>query len=284
MATANTRATDSNRVDTCQLLDLALSDGQLSMEEHRQRVSAATNATTLGELQSLVADLQIRSAPAQSPSLKSLAGRRGIRITVLVTLGLVGVGIAWAWYSNTASSRDATPQPAAASPVVVAPQPPSTPAPTVEPPPASTQPQAPTQLLTLGGLSSLIAQVRTTFGDTMGYELVVYPDHASITRPDTINAHKTVRYTYGGRGWGTGSSTTIPMDTAIGDLGKFDVQAVISALRAAPQTLHIDGGNPENIIIEAAQDGTLRIELYVSDGHTERYLMVNADGSIRPDF
>jgi Domain of unknown function (DUF1707) len=48
----DTRAKDSDRNNTCQVLDTALSEGQLSMEEHRQRVSAATNATTLGELQS----------------------------------------------------------------------------------------------------------------------------------------------------------------------------------------------------------------------------------------
>ena len=38
------------------------------MEEHRQRVSAATNAATLGELQSLVADLQTANAAVKSPS------------------------------------------------------------------------------------------------------------------------------------------------------------------------------------------------------------------------
>ena len=42
------RAKDSDRNDTCQILDSALSEGQLSMEEHRQRVSSATTAPTLG--------------------------------------------------------------------------------------------------------------------------------------------------------------------------------------------------------------------------------------------
>src|SRR6185312_12500534 len=57
-----TRAKDSDRTDACQVLDHAPSEGQLSMEEHRQRVSAATNATTLGDLQSLVTDLQMSSS------------------------------------------------------------------------------------------------------------------------------------------------------------------------------------------------------------------------------
>jgi hypothetical protein len=46
----STRARDSDRSNTCQMLDTALGEGQLSMEEHRQRVGAATNAATLGEL------------------------------------------------------------------------------------------------------------------------------------------------------------------------------------------------------------------------------------------
>ena len=75
MATAATRAKDSDRNDTCQILDAALADGQLSAEEHRQRVASATKAVTLGDLRSLVTDLQTGNAPVQLPNLKTGAGR-----------------------------------------------------------------------------------------------------------------------------------------------------------------------------------------------------------------
>mgnify|MGYP003291021026 CR=1 FL=1 len=39
--TAGTRAKDTDRNDTCQILDSALGEGQLSMEEHRERVAPA---------------------------------------------------------------------------------------------------------------------------------------------------------------------------------------------------------------------------------------------------
>jgi hypothetical protein len=68
--TARTRAKDSDRTTTCQVLDSALADGQLSMEEHRTRVASATNAATLGDLQALVDDLQNENAPVQMPNLK----------------------------------------------------------------------------------------------------------------------------------------------------------------------------------------------------------------------
>ena len=100
MVTANTRATDSDRNDTCQVSDAALSERQLSMEEHRQGVSAATKATTLGELRSLVSDLQIHRAPVQLPTLKSPTRSRGVWIAVAAVFVLVGAGIAWGLFGS----------------------------------------------------------------------------------------------------------------------------------------------------------------------------------------
>ena len=73
--TPGTRAKDSDRNDTCQILDSALADGQLSMEEHRTRVALATRAETLGDLKSLVSDLQTNNAPVQMPDARKLAVR-----------------------------------------------------------------------------------------------------------------------------------------------------------------------------------------------------------------
>lgn len=51
------------RQSTCTILDNALNDSELSAEEHRERVSAATKAVTLGGLQNLVGDLQTGAGP-----------------------------------------------------------------------------------------------------------------------------------------------------------------------------------------------------------------------------
>ncbi|WP_082978535.1 DUF1707 domain-containing protein [Mycobacterium sp. 1081908.1] len=67
-ATSTTRAKDSDRQDACQILDHALNDGEISDQEHRERVSAATNAVTLGDLRALVEDLQADSAGLRSPA------------------------------------------------------------------------------------------------------------------------------------------------------------------------------------------------------------------------
>jgi len=61
--TTGTRAKDGDRQETCKLLDEALNDGELTMAEHRERIGAATNAVTLGDLQALLTDLQTDSTP-----------------------------------------------------------------------------------------------------------------------------------------------------------------------------------------------------------------------------
>ena len=113
-----TRAKDSDRQDACKILDNALNDGELSMEEHRERVSAATNAVTLGDLQALVADLQTDSSPLHLPAVKgppvsSKFGGRGMVAIAFVVSVLLGVGIGWGLYGNTTSPLDFTTDPGA---------------------------------------------------------------------------------------------------------------------------------------------------------------------------
>ena len=117
-----TRAKDDDRTKTCQVLDSALGDGQLSMEEHRQRVATATTAATLGDLQALVDDLQTDNAPVQMPNLKpspfkSAGGRArsgwGLRVAVAGVLVVFGVLMGWGLYGNTPSPLNFTSDPGA---------------------------------------------------------------------------------------------------------------------------------------------------------------------------
>jgi hypothetical protein len=271
VATPYTRATDSDRNNTCQVLDSALSEGQLSMEEHRQRISAATNATTLGELQSLVSDLQTHSAPVQLPTLKSPAGGWGIRIAVAVVLVLLGAGIAWGLFSNTSSPSQITSTPSATpsgSSAAVA-------------TPSTSPSQAPPQLLSLGGLTGFLAEMRKQFGDTLGYELTVWPDRAVLARPDSVNAHKTVSWYYSNGGWMSTGTVPIPIDTTVGDLSKFNVQEVVGVLHGAPQSLHVNNATNTYLIIDSAKDGSLTLQIHLSDNDSSSgYIELAADGFV----
>ncbi|MCV7238298.1 DUF1707 SHOCT-like domain-containing protein [Mycolicibacterium celeriflavum] len=273
--TPGTRAKDSDRNDTCQILDSALSEGQLSMTEHGERVKAATTAMTLGELQALVADLQTGNAPVQLPTLKkpralSVAGAGwGLRIAVAGVLVAPGIAIGWGLYGNTPSPLNFTSDPGAKSdgitPVVLTP---------------------PKQLHSLGGLTGLLEQMKQRFGDTSGYRLVVYPDYASLTRPDPNEDRRELNYSYRG-GWDDPTSSSKTSDAVEVDLSKFDAKAVVGVLRGAPETLGI---KPEDVdstylSIDPADDpttpGALSVDVYVSSDFGSGYIELAGDGTVK---
>lgn len=273
--TSATRAKDSDRNDTCQILDSALAEGQLSMTEHGERVKAATTATTLGELQALVSDLQTNNAPVQLPTLRKprtlpMAGNGwGLRLAVAGVLVALGIAIGWGLYGNTPSPLNFTSDPGAKSdgitPVVLTP---------------------PKQLHSLGGLTGLLEQMKQRFGDTNGYRLVVYPDYASLTRPDPAEERRELNYTYRG-GWDDPSSTSKSSSAVEVDLSKFDAKAVVGVLRGAPETL---GMKPEDVTstylsIDPATDpttpGALSVDIYVSSDYGSGYIELAGDGTVK---
>ena len=272
--TARTRARDGDRTDTCQILDTALAEGQLSMAEHGDRVKAATNATTLGELRSLVSDLQTASSPVQLPSLQkpALVGPRAtwaLRLAAAAVLVALGVGIGWGLFGNTRTLFGVTPDPGArpdgVAPVVLAP---------------------PRQLHSLGGLDGLFQQMRTKFGDTVGYRLVIYPDYAVLERPDPANTRRTLNYTYRG-GWADPSTAPKSPDSVAVDLDKFDTRAIVGVLRGAPETLNIKAAEVRStyLIIEPAEDpstpGAVAITTHVSSEFGSGYIETSPGGSVK---
>jgi Domain of unknown function (DUF1707) len=234
--TAGTRAKDDDRTRTCQILDGALGDGQLSMEEHRQRVTAATTAATLGDLQSLVGDLQTEQA---LPELKKESRLRGdgtkrawgIPLAVTAVLVVLGIAIGWGLYGNSSSPLDFTTDPGAKPdgvvPVVVTP---------------------PKELQSLGGLSGLFAQMRTKFGDTTGYSLSINPDDAYLQRSDPRDDRRVLNYRYQG-GWGDPSEGTKSDSQRVVDLYNFDLPKVMGLVKGAPQTLEMGSQRIDDVTI-----------------------------------
>ena len=274
---SGTRAKDTDRNDTCQILDSALADGQLSMEEHRTRVTSATSASTLGELQALVADLQNDNAPVQLPDLKPPstfasgggAGRaRGIGLAFSAVLVVLGIAIGWGLYGNSSSPFDFTTDPGAKPdgvvPIVVT---------------------APDQLQSLGGLSGLFEQMKQRFGDTTGYSLSIWPDRAYLDRPDPRDDRRVLAYDYRG-GWGDPTSSTRSDERSV-DLAKFDFAKIIGLLRGGPQTLNLGSQaiTDSRIELEPSDDplapDSLNIRLYVTGEFSSGYMTVAPDGSIK---
>ncbi|ORB00302.1 hypothetical protein BST33_11560 [Mycolicibacter minnesotensis] len=272
--TAGTRAKDSDRDDVCRILDSALGEGQVSSAEHQERVSAATRAVTLGDLHSLVSDLQTESAPVKLPALGSPT-TFGVRSALLRALGvlgatlLVGLLLGWAMYGNTSSPLSFTSDPGAkpdgVAPVVLTP---------------------PRQLHSLGGLTGLLEQARQKFGDTKGYRLVVYPDYASLERADPGEERRKLDYSYRG-GWDDPSTSSRSSDDALVDLGAFDIKAAVGILRGGPETLGIKPSEVKNtyLIVDPARDpttpGALSLSVYVSSDYGSGYIAFAGDGTVK---
>ncbi|MGB3485640.1 MAG: DUF1707 domain-containing protein [Mycobacterium sp.] len=276
---AGTRAKDIDRNNTCAVLDSALADGQLSMEEHRQRVAAATAAATLGELAVLVADLQNDNAPVKLPDLKKPPSGPGpgpglgwgLRVAVGAVLVLLGIGIGWGLYGNTSSPLSFESDPGAKADGIPA---------TVLTPPR--------QLHSLGGLTGLFEQMRQKFGDTAGYDLTIFSDYASLERPDPAEPRRTLRYSYRG-GWGDPSETSTSSDARVVDLGAFDVPALVGIIRGAPETVGIDPGEVKSIHVNIEPNGdmtappeAIEISVYVSPQFgNSGYIDLNGDLTIK---
>lgn len=274
--TPGTRAKDTDRNDTCQILDSALADGQLSMEEHRTRVALATGAETLGDLQSLVSDLQTNNAPVRLPDLQKrprLAGGGGgnwkLGLAMSAVLVVLGIAIGWGLYGNTTSPLSFTSDPGAKSDGI--------PAKVLTPP---------KQLQSLGGLNGLLEQMRQRFGDTMGYSMVIYPEYAVLYRADPTDERRKLSYTYRG---GFDDPTTSAKDErdVLVDLSAFDVKAAVGILRGAAETVGLQQKDvkPNNtyLSIDPAQDpltpGALELRASVSSDFGSGSITFAGDGT-----
>ena len=153
-----------------------------------------------------------------------------MRAAVAAVLVALGIAIGWGLYGITSSLLSFTAGPGASDPGAKADG--------IEP-----KVLTPRQLHSLGGLTGLLEQMRQRFGDTMGYGLVVYPNYASLERPDPNEERRQLSYTYRG-GWGDPSSSATSDDDVLVDIGKFDPTAVVGVLRGAPETLGI---KPEDV-------------------------------------
>ena len=232
-----TRAKDTDRSDTCKVLDSALGEGQLTMEEHRQRISAATNAATLGELAKLVADLQNSNAPVQLPTLSAPGANLSLPPAVYWVLKLssaavlvgLGVGIGWGMFGGNESAPRATGTEQAAKPDGIAAN-------------VLTVPR----MQSLDGITQMFDQMRTKFGSTMGYELNIQDDQAIFYRPDPQDSRQKVTHFYRG-GWDDPQSPdTLDDDDRLVDMANFDVEKILAVLRGAPQTLATKPGDIDN--------------------------------------
>jgi hypothetical protein len=150
--------------------------------------------------------------------------------------------------------------------------------------PTGSNPSAaqPTQLQTPDGLNGLLAQIRSKFGDTMGYQLTVYPDYANLDRADPQNKQHKKSYLYKGGSWmDFGPTEHVTSFDSLVDLGKFDAAAVAAKMAGAAQSLNVPNPESTYLIVEGSDNGSTRIAIYASGNGDSGYMNINPDGSVK---
>ena len=207
-------------------------------------------------------------------SVATAAGNRaglGIRLAVAAVLVLLGIGIGWGLYGNTTSPLSFTSDPGAKSDGI--------PGKVLTPP---------KQLQSLGGLNGLLEQMRQRFGDTMGYDMVIYPEYAVLYRPDPSDERRKLSYTYRG-GFDDPTTSAKSEDDVLVDLGAFDVKTAVGILRGAPETVGLNpaDGKKDNtyLTIDPAKNplapGELTLRANVSSDFGSGSVTFAGDGTIK---
>ncbi|WP_163701054.1 hypothetical protein [Mycolicibacterium agri] len=198
---------------------------------------------------------------------------------------MVCVVVGWLAARND-DDDSATPSPAAAEPSHAMAAAPTATTPMPEDP-APVVLAAPPDLRSTDGMARVVDEIRTRFGDTMGYELAITADRAMLARPDPTDEQSKLIYTYE-RGWGDPSTRSRSDTDDLVDIAAFDVAAAAAAVQAAPETLRITPADVDEIyfdvdhITEAPGPGALELLIRVgTTAGTDGWLYLDSAGSVK---
>lgn len=140
------------------------------------------------------------------------------------------------------------------------------------------------QLHTPDGLNAMFAAERSEFGDTKGFELVVYPDYAVLDRADPQDSRRKKSYTYRGGQWSDWTNGSVSDHDTETDLSRFDVPAVLATLQGAAKSFDFTNPEAPYLIIQGGGVGSPDLSVYVSDHGLSGHMEVNPDGSVKKTY
>lgn len=271
-----TRARTADRRAARDLLDRAYGEGQLTEDEYRAATELLAEATTLGDLADITADLQgPRHTPVAPRSPDS--GRSGRYFAVLTAAASAVAFGAFAFTSRDTDSAASTSPPAAVAPMPE------------EPAPATAEPEplifAPPNLVTGAGIAQFVAEYRERFGDTVADEIWLHPDHGDVERAVPGQPNRLVSYDYRGGFNQSDDLTTRPVDTPTVDLGALDTDAIGRVLIDAPALARVSDGVVTHMSLAIHRfppyDGMPAVSIYVSNSFDESgWLLVDPAGDV----
>ncbi len=262
-----TRARDIDRVSVMGMLDNALMDGQLDYIEHSRRVTVVGEATTMGELASITADLQ-PSEPAEisdSPAGAESGWRRGRRRLVLVGAAiLVAVIAATATVTTLVSDDDAPSRVAVPG-----------------------DPSIAGAMFTADAIRDVVQATRERFSTTVVEGIHLYAESAElyVFDPASPVGHTHYDYSPGGEFHSPEyySGLAVSSGDAPVDLAKIDVERVVGLIASAPTRLGVSGANVSNnqFRVTVGGDDGGEIWMGVNGIAIDSHLVAHLDGTIK---
>ncbi|WP_280239284.1 DUF1707 SHOCT-like domain-containing protein [Nocardia abscessus] len=246
------RARDTDRADVCGLLDTALSEGQLTADEHAARTVEAMRAKSFGELDALIGDLQIPDELVNAPVVR-VDRRRPRRwlapVSTVVAALVVGAMVG-------AISRCGVGLPGASENVP--------------------------DMTTGAGLAYFLAEYRAEFGDLIADDVTLYPGYVIVERPEPGSESQTADYRYNGD-FRTSRTSERKAGTRTFDLAALDVPALARLLAGAPQTVRCPDGVISHVSVEFDSPGAVDpgpvVDIHVKcKGGTSGYAKVTPAG------
>jgi hypothetical protein len=254
------RARDTDRVETCSLLDTAHAEGQLTDAEHATRTDRAMKAVTFEQLGKLVDDLQIPSLYARSavvrPDRRPRDKQPGVARRWASAAGIVVVAAGIGALAGSCSDGSVG---------------------------GSASPSIPT-LTTGEGIAHFIDDYRATFGDTVADEVLLFPEQGSIDRKSDSDPTRYVGYTYDGEFDSFSSDSARPRDTRTLDLGAVDVPVIAQLVSGAPQSVRVPDGTVSQVRFEYGTNDRIAepvVTIYVQDEYDRSaFMTATFDGDI----
>ncbi|BDC74897.1 DUF1707 domain-containing protein [Prescottella equi] len=266
---ARKRARDIDRAQTCALLDAGYGEGQLDPTEYQNRTTQAMQAKTLGELASLVADLQIPAHLVEAARESTPTPRTPIegRAVAAVVVAVLAIG-ATALYTNRGG--DTAPETVAAAGAA--------PIPAGEPEPIVVEAYDP---VSAEGIRDFLTRYQQKFGDLLVDDVIFYPTYAFFTRALPDQPHRAQDWSFRG-----GFSTSRGPDgrelgTVTVDLATLDVDRLAEVLASGADRVGLPTAHAEHVFVRPDPPDDVLVSVLFQD-HEERTGMIDTrmDGTV----
>ncbi|MGZ9837954.1 DUF1707 SHOCT-like domain-containing protein [Tsukamurella ocularis] len=276
---AGLRARDVDRAWVMARLDEAFVDGQLSADEHLDRLESARTAVRVHELDHVLRDLRLPAAPTARPRESLRRARIVVGLAIVVVVAAIAA-VGAAWLSTEATPDGAAPDRAAPDRAA-----PGGAAPAVE---TEADRLVGGPVFAAAGLDEVVRAIREKFGTTVIKGVHFYRDKAVASIPEAASPTGSAWYTYslGGafheREVYGGLSVSSDPDLRV-DVAKLDTRRLAALIAGAPERLGLTTATlspnvPFRVTVGGDDGG--QVWMGVNDIGIDSHLVAGLDGTI----